>query len=199
MANIKFEFSAPPNASSFNNGYQGYSEIIVQGNDTVAPPPPSSPYLVEETLPTYAETVVGDQVVITAAFSNSPPASLQWQVVKNGVTNDVSGATTSTLTLNNVQVADSGTYLLKAVNATNGAAAPSYSLGCPLVVGSLPAAVGNVVVRYASQNFPSSASGYFPAWPVTTNSLIYGSVFGSGPGTFTSVGDFTGGGNFLQR
>jgi len=69
----------------------------------------------------------------------------------------------------------------------------------PLVVSNPPAAVNNVIVKSASQNFPSSTN-FFPAWPVDTNNLklIYGFTSGSGPGTFTSVGDFTGGGNFCN-
>lgn len=38
VANIKFDFSDPPGASGFNNAWQGYSEIIVQGTNTTTPP-----------------------------------------------------------------------------------------------------------------------------------------------------------------
>ena len=184
IANLKFDFTAPPNASSFNNGYQGYSEIIVRGTNTAAPPPPPSPILVQDTLPDRAETVVGDQVVLTAAYSNLPPANLQWQVINASktATNDIPGATTATLTLNNVQLTDSGSYRLKAVNATNGAAAPSYSSAAPLAVGT-PATVGNVLMKYAGQSGPSP---FYPAWTITTNTdLIFGFLTdGSGnPGT----------------
>ena len=190
---IKFDFSSPPNASSFNNGYQGYSEIVVQGADSATLAAPPSPFLTQDTLPNYAETVVGDQVVFTAAYSNAPPANLQWLVVRAGVTNVLANQTNSILTLNNVQTNDSGTYVLRGVNATNGAAAPSFSTGAALAVGNTPAALGNVIVKYASQNFPNSTN-FFPAWPVTTNSLIYGFLSGSGPGTFTpGVGDFAAG------
>ena len=199
VASVKFDFGGAPGASAFNNGWSGYSEIVVQGTNSAPPAAGPSPYLVQDTLPTYAETVVGDQVIFTAVYSNSPPASLQWQVVKSGVTNNVPGATGSALTLNNVQVSDSGIYLLKATNSTDGTALPSYSTGAPLVVSNPPAAVNNVIVKSASQNFPSSTN-FFPAWPVDTNNLklIYGFTSGSGPGTFTSVGDFTGGGNFCN-
>lgn len=192
VASLKFDFASPPAAGAFNNGYQGYAQIIVQGQNTTAPPPPPSPYLTQDTLPTYAETVVGDQVVFTAAYSNVPPANLQWQVIKAGVTNNVPGATSSTLTLNNVQVSDSGLYRLKADNATNILAATSYSAARQLLVGSTPAAVNNVIVNYAGQSFPSTTN-YFPTWPVDTNSLVYGFIIGSGPGTFTSAGDFAAG------
>ena len=190
VANIKFDFVSLPNAGDFNNGYQGYSEIIVQGTNTTAPPPPPSPLLVQNTRPTRVETVIGDQVVFTAAYSNSPPANLQWMVISNGVTNAIAGATSTTLTLNNVQLTNSGSYLLKAVNATNGLAAPSYSAAAPLAV-STPATVGNVIVKFAGQAGPT---GFYPAWTIATNlDLIFGfPTDGSGnPGTATAgTGNF---------
>jgi hypothetical protein len=185
VANVKFDFATPPGASSFNNGWQGYSEIIVQGTNSAPPTNGPSPYLLQDTLPSYAETVVGDSVVFTAAYSNTPPASLQWLVIKSGVTNTIPGATNSTLTLTNVQVSESGTYLLMATNPTDGTALPTYSTGAPLVVGNTPAAVNGIIVDYAGQTF-SSSTNYFPAsWPVDTNdlNLTLGFQYGSGEGT----------------
>ncbi len=191
VANLKFDFVSPPSSGSFDNGYQGYSEIIVQGRDTTAPPPPPSPVLTQDTLPSYAETVVGDQVVLTAAFSNSPPASLQWLFISGGVTNILAGQTSPTLTLNNVQLTNSGSYLLKAVNATNGTAAPSYSTAAPLVVGNLPAAVNGVIVQYAGQcglGALGVETNFVPTWTINTaNDLILGAQIGSGA-TYSTPG-----------
>jgi hypothetical protein len=201
VANIKFDFASPPSAGSFNNGYQGYSEIIVQGHDTTAPPPPPSAYLTQDTLPTHAETVTGDQIVFTAAYSNFPPVTLQWQqittspaatnAIASGVVNvSNNGVTTSTLTLNGVTAANSGTYRLVGLNATNGAAAPSYSTPASLAVGS-PSILGNAVLQYAGQAGPA---GFYPPWTINTNlDLIFQSVEDSSgnPGTSTP-----GSGNF---
>jgi hypothetical protein len=193
VGNLKFDFTSPPNAGSFNNGYQGYAQIIVEGTNSTPPPVPPSPYLTQDTLPSYAETVVGDQVIFTAAFSNVPPASLQWQVIgTNGLTtNDISGETNATLTLNDLQLTNSGSYRLKAVNATNGAAAPSYTTAAPLAVGSVPAAVNNVIVEYAGQcglGAAGTSTNFYPTWTVNiTNDLIYGfPTTASGPGTATA-------------
>ncbi len=183
VANIKFDFSSPSGASGFDNGYCGVSEIIVQGNDSTAPPPPPSPYLTTDTMPATAANIEGDQMVFTAGYSNFPPASLQWQKVIGGVTNDIAGATSATLTLTNVQVADSGSYLLKAVNATNSSAMPSYSTARTLTVSAAPAPVNGVINRFAAQTGLNSGE-FIPTWNVDTNgSLIAGQLptaFGQG-------------------
>ena len=78
VANIQFNF-APGGAGSFNNGYQGYSEIIVQGNATASPPPPPSALLTQDILPVSATTVVGDLVSFSATYSNLPPVEKIWK------------------------------------------------------------------------------------------------------------------------
>jgi len=90
------------------------------------------PQEVQPVSPVSATVGVGSNAVFTAAFSNSPPVSLQWVQIANGVTNNVntgvvnvtnSGLVTSTLTVANAQLASSGShYQLEAVNATNSAA-----------------------------------------------------------------------------
>ena len=198
VARIKFDFASPPEANRFNNGWQGYSEIIVQGTNSGAPPVGPSPVLVQDTTPNSAETsFTGEQILFVAAYSNTPPASVQWQKITSGpttnninagvvtVTND--GVVISTLTLNNVQVSDSATYMLKATNSADGTAAPSYSTGAPLIVASTPAAVNNIIINYAGQTFPGGAANYFPQWAVDTSdlNLILGFQYGTGPGTLT--------------
>jgi len=195
VAKLKFDFAAPASAGSFDNGYSGYGEIVVQGFDTAAPPPPPSPILVQDVLPSYTETVVGDDVVFAIEFSNAPPAALQWQHVSGSVTNDITDATNATLTLSSVQLADAGSYLVRALNATNGAAAPSFTSAATLVVSNLPAAVNNVILKFAAQSglgpigAVNQSTNFYPTWIVNTNDdLILGfPTDGSGlPGTATA-------------
>jgi Immunoglobulin I-set domain len=94
------------------------------------PPLPSLdlPVLVTNIQPTGASGTVGDSAVFTAAFSNSPPVNLQWQFFANGVTNNINtgvvtvtnnGIVSTTLTVTNLQAANSGSYRIEAVNATD--------------------------------------------------------------------------------
>lgn len=185
VSRIKFDFSGLPNAGNFNNGWQGYSEITVQGTDSAPPTNGPSPYLIQDTLPTYVETVVGDTVVFTAAYSNTPAANLQWLVVTNGVTNSIPGATSGTLTLTNVQLSDSGFYLVMATNSTDGTALPSYTTAGQLVVGSVPAPVNNIIMQYAGQNGQGGGLVFTPTWTVVTNgSLIAGMLPSDTNGNF---------------
>lgn len=161
--------------------------------------------LVQDVLPYYVETVVGDQVVFQAAFSNSPTVNLQWLQISGSVTNNIntgvvnvtnSGVVTSTLTLNNVQVASSGSYQLKAINAADSS---DYALSsaAPLEVGGNTAPVtgaslNGITVNYAAQ---VTGSAYYPInWSVNTGAdLIYGFPDGFGPETVDAgTGSFAG-------
>src|SRR5262249_28662493 len=64
------------------------------------------------TQPVGKTTIEGDNIVLTAAASGSAPLSFQWS--KNGT--PIAGATSPTLTLNNVRVADSARYVFTAAN-----------------------------------------------------------------------------------
>jgi hypothetical protein len=206
VGTIKFDFAGPPSSGSFDNGYQGFSEIIIQGKDTAAPPPPPSPILAQDALPGYAETFVGDQISFTAAYSTTPPISLQWQQVTTspvgtnninaGVVNTTNGGVvTSTLTLNNLQLTDSGSYRLKADNGTNNGASPTFTTPAPLVISTNPAPVNNVVMQSSGESglgpisLVNSSTNFYATWGVNTNNdLILGfPTDGSGnPGTATA-------------
>jgi len=160
---------------------------------------PENPALVQDILPASVTTVVGDQVVFTASFSNAPAANLQWQFIStNGVVSDLSGQTTETLTFSNVQLTNTGSYRLKAVNQTNGLAV-YFSSAASLVVSPVPAPVNNVVITAASQTGwgPGAvgiSTNFIPTWTVNTDGdLILGSLNGS-VGTPNTV--YSGLGNF---
>ena len=160
--------------------------LIGVDNLSVAPslPPALLPFVVQDTLPGSATVAVGSNVVFTAAFSNSPPVNLQWQQIAAAlVTNNINtgvvavtnnGVVTSTLTLNNVQLASSGSYLLQGVNATNSAA----------VVYTTPASLTVVspITWYAAGTYNSSfADNSVLGFAGIVANEVYGVNFGVGP------------------
>lgn len=176
---------------SFGGGDMGVSGV------ELVPSPDLT--LVQDTLPTYAESVVGDQVVFAAAFSNSPAVNLQWQRVSGGVTIQISsgvanvtnnGTVTSTLTLNNLQLADAGSYQLEAINAAN-SMDYAYSSGAQLLVSNPPSPTNGIVLFYDGQ----VGANFYPPWTINTNAdLIFNyPISGSSgqPGT-----SFPGPGNY---
>lgn len=168
----------------------GGGDMGVSGIELV-PVPTEDLKLVKDTTPNFADTVVGDTVVFSGAYSNVPPVSLQWMKIGGGATNTLTAGVvtatnndvvTSTLTLNNVQLSDSGVYQIKAASATNSA---FYKFSSPstLRVGNHPAPVNGIVVDYAAQAGPAP---FYPPWTTDTSSsnLIYGFYVGDGsPGT----------------
>jgi hypothetical protein len=72
---------------------------------------PSAPTF--STHPTTQTAIVGDTVTLTVAGGGSPAPTLQWR--KGGV--NISGATSSSLVLINVQLADAGSYDCVATNS----------------------------------------------------------------------------------
>ena len=145
---------------------------------------PSAPALIQDTVPATALNTVGDQVTLTAVFSDAPPAVFQWQKISDGATNDIPGATNTILTLTNLQLADTASYVLKAVNATNQEAI-SYTSARPLVVNPLPAAVNNLLTIIATQTGLGNHS-FTPTWTVATNdNLIAGQAPARSNGNFS--------------
>lgn len=182
VTGVQFIFQSAGGAQGGSGGIL-IRELQVFGSPLSVVTP--TPVLVTDTLPAAAENIAGEQVVFTAAFGNSPAAAYQWQKIAGGVTNDIPGATASTLTLSNLQVADTGSYRLKAINATNSNGV-TYSTARPLTVSSLPAPVNSVIAAYASQT--GLGGGVFvPTWTVETNaSLIAGQLPSRvGPGNFS--------------
>ena len=175
---LKFDFTTPDGGNR-ENGAAGYTGITVGGAPSSGPP--ITPYLTQDTVPGSATTVVGDQVEFTAAYSNSPPVRLQWLFNSGGTTSQISGATNATLVLNSVQLSNSGSYLLEAINATNSLGL-AYSTPAPLVVISVPAATNGIIISSANQT--GNGTGTFtPTWTIAGGSAIAGlqpSSLGSG-------------------
>src|SRR5262249_57734100 len=85
------------------------------------------------TPPAGVSTVEFDTVVLSAAAAGSGPLTLQWN--KDGV--PIPGATSSTLTLANVHVADSGAYTVTATNPVGSMTSPIAQV----VIGLAPPAI----------------------------------------------------------
>jgi len=113
----------------------------------------ASPVILTNTLPVTATDVVGNEVKFTAAFSSGLPITYQWQVLRNGATNNLPGATNSTATLTSLLTNDTGAYRLRAMDAQG----ETFSAARSLTVNALPAPEGNVVTALAAQTGPGSA------------------------------------------
>ena len=170
VAAVEFNFTTPGSA----NGYCGYAEIALYGTAL-------SPKVATNTLPVTAADVVGSQETFMAAFAAGSPLTYQWQVISGGMTNDIPGATNTTLTFTNLQLTNTAFYQLQASNAYGVAVSAPGSL----TVSSVPAAVNNVITAMAVQT--GTGSGTFtPTWMVTTNgSLIAGQSPSSASGNFS--------------
>jgi signal transduction histidine kinase len=160
-------------------------QINVAGDNSTAVTVPSPPTLIQDTVPATAFAMVGDQVTFSAVFSNSPTAIFQWQKISNGVAMDIPGATTMTLALTHLQVADSGYYQLKAVNASNRQAIACTSAR-PLVVDGKPPGTDNVITVVAAQTGLGGTTLFTPTWTVTTNNSL---IAGSSP--YRAMGNFS--------
>ncbi len=176
VAKIQFDFTNP----GIENGYSGLAELGVFGSASA--PIPLAPYITSDVVPVTGSDVVGSQVSFNAAFNGTAPISYQWQVINAGVTNNVPGATSPTLTLNNLQLTNSGSYQLQASNSVG----VTYSSTNSFIVNPAPAANGNgVIVAPANQ---TGAGAFTPTWVVAPGSLIAGALPSSsgGGGSFTA-------------
>ncbi|HEY4416698.1 MAG TPA: hypothetical protein VGO57_13490, partial [Verrucomicrobiae bacterium] len=149
-------------ASGSENGWSGYSEIVIGGQ-----PSPDVPVLSANITPGAAEDVVGGSLIMTASFTGA--TSYQW--LKDGT--NVPGATSPTLTLNNLQFSDQATNIGYSLVAFNSAGSNTTAF-CKVYVDPASAAAGNVVTAYAYQTSPSD--GFSPTWDTSMlgSSLIAG-------------------------
>jgi hypothetical protein len=87
----------------------------------------SAPVLEDQPAPATLTAYVGQTVTFTAGFSGNTPLTNQWQYSATGSSYaNITNATSSTLTLSNVQLASSGDYRLTASNS-QGPGTPSQA------------------------------------------------------------------------
>ncbi len=146
----------------------------------------AGPAIATNTLPVTAADVVGSQIAFKAAFSGTSPITYQWQVIKSGATNNISGATNTTLTLTNLQLTDAASYRVQSSNVSG----TTLSAASPLTVNSVPAPVNNIIAAFAAQTGLGAANTNFvPTWTIASNSLIAALAPSSvGSGNFSQYG-----------
>jgi hypothetical protein len=173
VAKLQFNFTVGP-----ENNAVGLSEIVVKGRASAA-----APLIASDINVLTAHLVAGDSITLSAAFGNPPgntdPINYQWQ--KNGT--NISGQTSSTLTLNNLALTDTATnngYRLAASIGT----ATSVSTACAITVDPVPAAVGNVVTVVSAET--QGGNSFIPTWgiDITGANLIYQVAPSSSTGNF---------------
>ena len=114
--------------------------------------------------PTGGTSLVGGTVNFTAAASGSLPLNYQWQLNGANVVNGtrISGATSNSLTIVNVQPGDAGNYVLTVSNGagmTNSSPA-MLTINGPPVINAQP--VSQIVTAGTLVSFSVSASGTAP-------------------------------------
>src|SRR6266576_6481455 len=146
----------------------------------------AGPAIATNTLPVTAVDVAGSEMRFTASFSSVLPITYQWQVLRNGATNDIPGATNSTLILASMVTNDTGMYRLRAADAQG----ETFSAVRSLTVNPLPAPEGNFVTALAAQTgLGSAGTNFTPTWTIASGSLITGqSPSGVGAGNFSQWG-----------
>jgi hypothetical protein len=112
----------------------GYRYMNAGSTDYLGPSAPTF-----STQPTTQTATVGDNVTLTVAGGGSPSPTLQWR--KGGV--NISGATSSSLVLSNVQLGDAGSYDCVATN-TEGTATSNAAV---LTVNAAPSEGGTATIQ----------------------------------------------------
>jgi plastocyanin len=115
----------------------------------------------------------GNDVTFTAQATGSPPLNYQWSFGAN----PIAGATSSSLLLTNVAVADSGTYTVQVSNAYG-----SASASATLTVTSPPAGTPPTITTHPqSQTVSPGANVTFTAGAIGSTPLIWQWFFNGAP------------------
>ena len=143
------------------------------------------------TQPQSLTNVTGTTASFNGTATGGTPLNYQWRL--NGVNlangGRLSGATTGTLTISNVQPADAGSYILVVTNGAGAAtsAVATLTVNGPPVITTPPAS--QAVVAGISVNFSVTASGTQPLsyqWRFNGSNLADGGqISGSGGATLT--------------
>lgn len=95
----------------------GVSNVNTSGVATLTVNAGQSPVILTDTTPSPVSRYVGGTVAFSATFYGNQPMTYQWQAdTGTGYTN-IPGATTTTLTLTNLQYVQAGSYRLAATNS----------------------------------------------------------------------------------
>ena len=171
---IEFNFNVTD-----KNGYQGYSELQLFGAPAAALSS-QAPAVAQDILPLTGSDIVGSSVNFQAKFAGSAPLQYQWFFNGNAIT----AATGPILTINNLQLTNSGNYNVVAYNSfgTNSSSTNTFT------VNAAPAAVNGTVAAPAYQS-AYAGLGFTPTWTLASGSLIAGqSPTAVGSGSFTLEG-----------
>ena len=183
------------------------SSVSTSGIVTLTVFQPSEPVLVSDIAPKSALAYVGASAAFSAIFNGTTPIFYQWQAdTGSGITN-IPGATNTSLTLNNLQLANAGSYTLLASNSYGGPVATSAAQLTVLTQPSFVTAVmlDNPVGYWRLNETNSTASGTLTAVDMTgTYNGVYGSsaedgVAGPDPATgFDGFESFNTGAEFAN-
>jgi HpiC1 cyclase/Immunoglobulin domain len=174
------------NTSGFSPGSPKEYRVVVTNTFGVSTSAPvavtaitGAPVVKSDVLPVTGSDIVGSSVTFTASFEGSLPIHYQWQ--HDGV--DILGANSATLTLNNLQFSDTGSYQLVATNSIGTTVSSARSF----TVNPAPDPVDGVVISVATQTGNGGSTSFTPTWTVSTNSLVAGVAPSSvGTGNFSA-------------
>lgn len=152
----------------------------------------SLPVLVSGATPAAPEVDVGNQQEFSATFKGTLPISYQWQANTGGGMANLPNATNAALILTNLQVADSGSYRVLAINLVGGPVSSSVATLTVVPLPPFPSAVmaDNPLGYWRLNETASTAGGNLTAVDMTGNyEGVYESAATDGvPGPDPAVG-----------
>src|SRR6202012_1545811 len=102
---------------------------------------PSQPVLNSDIAPGQATGYVGGTATFSASFNGTLPIFYQWQVNSGAGSTNIPNANNASLTLTNLQIANSGSYRVLASNSVGGPVSSSAATLTVQAAASYPSAV----------------------------------------------------------